>query len=83
VEVDSPAFDPVERPIHYADGQIECIDAIECAVNGLNGMEAVLTAQCLKYLWRWKWKHSHDPAEDLKKCRWYLNRLIEQVEAVA
>lgn len=80
--VDVRTFDSVERPSHYTDGTIECIDAIECAVKGLPGMQAVLTAQCLKYLWRWKWKNS-DPAEDLKKCRWYLNRLIEQVEAVA
>ena len=31
-----------------------------------------------KYLWRWPYKSK--PLEDLKKARWYLNRLIEELE---
>jgi hypothetical protein len=30
-----------------------------------------------KYLWRWPYKNG---LEDLKKCRWYLDRLIEELE---
>lgn len=40
----------------------------------LDGVEAVCTGNILKYLWRWKKKNG---LEDLKKARWYLNKLIE------
>jgi hypothetical protein len=67
-------MDNVTHPAHYTQGKVECIDAIEAAVTGLTGMEAVCTAQCIKYLWRWKRKNG---LEDLRKARWYLDRLIE------
>lgn len=47
-------MDNVTHPSHYTQGKVECIDAIEAAVTGLTGMEAVCTAQCIKYLWRWR-----------------------------
>ena len=31
-----------------------------------------------KYLWRWPKKGR--PLEDLKKCRWYLDRTISRIE---
>jgi Protein of unknwon function (DUF3310) len=65
--------DAVDRPAHYTQGSIECIDATEAAVAGLSGMDAVLTAQVMKYIWRWKNKNG---TEDLQKARWYLQRLI-------
>lgn len=68
----------VHHPAHYASGAIECIDAIEVAIEGLSGADAFNTGQVVKYLWRWNKKHS-EPAkklEDLKKARWYLDRLI-------
>lgn len=71
--------DPVHRPSHYTSGSIECIDAIDAAVAHLSGSDAFLTAQCIKYLWRWKIKHK-DSIIDLLKCRWYLDRLIDQVK---
>ena len=64
--------DPVNHPAHYTGGKLECIDAIEAAVEKLSGPEAFLTGQCLKYLWRWKAKGG---GEDLAKCAWYLERL--------
>lgn len=67
--------DTVNHPAHYTQGGIECIDAIEAAVTGLNGIEAVCTGNAIKYLWRWKQKNG---IEDLKKARWYINRLIER-----
>ena len=70
-------MDNVTHPSHYTQGKVECIDAIEAAVTGLTGMEAVCTAQCIKYLWRWKRKNG---LEDLLKARWYLDRLIEMTE---
>ena len=40
--------DNVNRPSHYTAGKVECIDAMEAAVTGLEGMDTVLTAQILK-----------------------------------
>ena len=37
-----------------------------------------LKGNCMKYLWRYKYKGK--PVEDLKKCQWYLNKLIASVE---
>lgn len=65
--------DPVNKPKHYTGGGIECIEAIEEATKDLTGIEAVCTANALKYIWRWKKKNG---IEDLKKAQWYLNRLI-------
>ncbi len=64
--------DAVNHPEHY-QGKVECIDALESATDGLNGIEAVCTANAIKYLWRWKRKNG---LEDLKKARWYLDKLI-------
>lgn len=67
--------DNVNHPSHYTRGGIECIDAIEAAVTGLQGIEAVCTGNAIKYLWRWKQKNG---VEDLKKALWYIDRLIER-----
>lgn len=66
-------FDPVQRPQHYNSGKVECIDALEAATTGLVGIEAVCTANAIKYLWRWKQKNG---VEDLQKAKWYIDRLI-------
>lgn len=50
------------------------------AVKELEGEEAFLTGQVIKYMWRWKRKHRDNPAEDLRKAQWYLNRLINKTE---
>lgn len=63
----------VNHPPHYTTGKVECIDALEAATVGLTGIEAVCTANAIKYLWRWKKKGG---PEDLKKARWYINRLL-------
>ena len=39
----------------------------------LQGIEAVCTANAIKYLWRWKQKNGE---EDLKKAQWYIDKLI-------
>lgn len=73
----NPMDDTVNRPPHYNAGQIECIDAIESAVTGLSGIEAVCTANAIKYLWRWPRKGY---VEDLKKAEWYIEKLISVLE---
>lgn len=73
--------DPVNSPSHYCKGEgIECIDAIDAAINDLGGIEGHYTGSALAYLWRWKAK-GEGGAQDLKKARWYLDRLIERVES--
>mgnify|MGYP003321191759 CR=1 FL=1 len=69
--------DMVNHPDHYTQGGIECIDALKAATVGKSGIEAVCTANCIKYLWRYEEKNG---LEDLKKAQWYLNRLIKEYE---
>ena len=70
--------DNVNHPSHYTSGKVECIDGIEAAIAGLDATEAFLTGCAIKYLWRWKRKGG---VTDLKKSRWYLDRLIGQQNA--
>lgn len=70
-------FDMVDHPAHYTSNKYEAIDVIEDAISKLPPIEGFLTGQCLKYLLRWFFKNG---VEDLKKTRWYLNRLIERLE---
>ena len=71
-------LDTVNHPKHYTQGKIECIDAIESAVADLSGLDAVCTANVIKYVWRWKHKNG---SQDLRKAQWYLNKLIDLQEA--
>lgn len=69
--------DEVNHPSHYAEcGSIECIEAIEAQLT-YEEYEGYLRGNCVKYLWRWKNKGG---VQDLKKCLWYLERLIETAE---
>ena len=68
--------DMVNHPSHYTQGGIECIDALEAATINLKGIEAVCTANAIKYLWRWKEKGG---VEDLEKSKWYIDRLIKKI----
>lgn len=65
--------DMVNQPPHYTSGKVECIDALEAATVELKGLDAVCTANAIKYLWRWKQKNG---VEDLRKARWYIDKLI-------
>lgn len=67
--------DNVTNPAHYTGGKIECVEAIEEAVKGLEGVEAFYTGNAIKYLWRWKKKNGR---EDLKKAKWYIDKLLEE-----
>ena len=69
--------DMVNHPPHYARGGIEVIDVIEAFTSDLRGMEAVDTANIIKYVLRWKHKNG---LEDLEKARWYLNHLIGRLK---
>ena len=69
--------DMVNHPNHYTQGKFECIEVLEEISKQCTDFEAYLIGTILKYLWRWKFKNG---LEDLKKARWYLNRLISKVE---
>lgn len=56
--------DNVNHPKHYTQGGVECIDALAAATINLKGIDAVCTANAIKYLWRWDQKNG---VEDLKK----------------
>ena len=57
------------NPLYYQKGNIEVIDFI------LDQKMDYLTANVQKYIARWRFK---DGIEDLRKARWFLDKLIEQ-----
>ena len=59
------------NPNHYKQGEIEVIDFI------LAQKMDYLTENVQKYIARWSFK---DGICDLKKARWFLDKLIEQEE---
>ena len=68
--------DPVERPEHYNKGGIEAIDGIKAARSDTE-FRGYLKGNAVKYLWRYTYKTK--PVEDLRKCRWYVDRLIQEL----
>ena len=74
MQSDNLELDMVNSPAHYNKATIETIDMIE-SVTG-DGFEAYLQGNILKYICRYKYKNG---VEDLKKAKWYLNRLIKTI----
>lgn len=64
--------DAVNNPRHYTShpSGVECIDITEHMNFNLGN--------ATKYIWRAGLK-SHDPVEDLKKARWYVDREISRL----
>jgi hypothetical protein len=69
--------DVVNSPPHYKSGGIEAIEGIEASM-GPEAYAGYLKGSVTKYLWRYEKKGK--PIEDLKKARWFLDRLIQKVE---
>ena len=71
--------DSVNHPIHYNAAGIECIDAMEAMVENaqVDAHIAYCWQNAFKYLWRWAYKNG---IEDLKKARWYIDRMIQKME---
>jgi hypothetical protein len=63
----------VNHPSHYNVGYIEVIDAIEDWKLGFH------EGNVIKYVARSE--HKGKRLEDLRKAAWYLNRLVQQLEA--
>lgn len=67
--------DPVNNPAHYTSGPIEVIEIIEGFALGFH------LGNVVKYVLRSP--HKGREIEDLKKARWYLDRMIEKREKEA
>lgn len=67
------------NPDHYKQLPAEAIEIIEAAINKApSNRDAYLHGQVLKYVLRcW----NKNGIEDLRKAKWYLDRLIESFEA--
>lgn len=63
-------IDMINRPPHYNMGKIEVTDFIVDQKMGF------LAGNVVKYIARYR--HKGSPVEDLKKARWYLDRLIKE-----
>lgn len=66
--------DPVDHPSHYTQGKFESIEVIEDQGHG----RGFCYGNALKYLHRAP--HKGREVEDLRKARWYVERLIMQLE---
>jgi hypothetical protein len=59
------------NPSHYKQGNIEVIDFI------LDQKFSYMEGNVVKYLSRYKFKNG---LEDLKKARWYIDKIITEVD---
>jgi len=65
------AIDNVNRPAHYTQGSVECIDAIRAALTP-EEFAGFCKGNAIKYVWRERHKGG---AESLAKAGWYLDKL--------
>lgn len=68
--------DVVNHPKHYTSGKIEVIKIMEDQLTS-EEYRGYIKGQVIKYITRERYKNG---LEDLKKARWYLDRLIKKME---
>lgn len=68
-------FDTVQRPAHYNQSGIECIDAIAASMTA-EEFRGFLKGNVQKYVWRSEHKGG---AQDYHKAQYYLNRLVKEL----
>lgn len=68
--------DVVNKPEHYRQGGLECIEAIEASMSR-EEFQGYLKGNIEKYVWRYRYKNG---VQDLHKAKWYLDRLILALE---
>lgn len=68
--------DNVNHPKHYTSGKIEVIKIMEDQLTP-EEYRGYIKGQVIKYITRERYKNG---LEDLKKARWYLDRLIKKME---
>lgn len=69
--------DNVNHPSHYNSGQFEVIDIIDEFGKDYKGSAGFCFGNVVKYILRAKHKNG---LEDLRKAKWYLDRLIDTWE---
>ena len=70
----------VSHPDHYkSENGLEVIDVIEAFTSDLSGIEAVDTANVIKYICRWKKKNG---VQDIEKAIWYAQHLVGHLKGV-
>ncbi len=67
--------DNVNKPEHYRQGEIECIDAIESALTP-EEFRGYCKGNALKYIWRERYKGGD---ESLRKAQWYIDRAVNLI----
>lgn len=68
-------MDNVNHPSHYTEGKIECIEYIEDKLT-LEEYRGYIKGNVLKYITREKHKNGD---EDIRKAKWYLDRLVSRL----
>lgn len=71
--------DDPTNPNYYKSGKYEIFDVLTDWIDAekLDGLEAALLFNTVKYLRRFKSKHPESKTVDLKKAKWYLDKLIQ------
>lgn len=64
--------DNVNHPKHYTQGGVECIDALAAATINLQGIDAVCTANAIKYLWRWGQKNGVEDKTQAEEKQFFM-----------
>ena len=64
----------INKPSHYRQGSIECIDAIRAALT-VDEFRGYVKGNIIKYAWRERFKNGD---EDLKKISRYIEILMEE-----
>ena len=73
--------DPVNSPDHYTKGRMEVIDIIEDAIcRAPTPVLGSCQAHVLRYILR-MWDKD-DPMLNASKAKWYLNRLLDHLNAL-
>jgi len=72
-------WDQVNKPAHYNNGGENGIEAIDYIKQQLGSeFKGYLEGNVLKYIHRHKYKGN--AKQDLEKARWYLDRLIHEID---
>lgn len=71
--------DSVNHPDHYNVNGLECIDVMT-GVFGKDVTQMFCHMNAFKYLWRAQFKNNY--FEDIKKAKWYLEKLLKLEENV-
>ena len=69
----------IDKPRHYTQGSIECIDAIDAMLEECGSSKVdFYRSQIVKCIWRMP--HKGNPRKDAKKAGYYVKRLIEDLD---